>query len=83
MPAAALVKEGDDVKLVCEADGNPAPVFSFYKKVVRHLGGGLGLGSLSPPLAGSSWPARPSFRGARVGLRAARCPARSRRSGRT
>uniref|UniRef100_A0A8B9BIE7 Melanoma cell adhesion molecule n=1 Tax=Anser brachyrhynchus TaxID=132585 RepID=A0A8B9BIE7_9AVES len=33
VPAAALVKEGDDVKLVCEADGNPAPVFSFYKKV--------------------------------------------------
>ncbi|KAI6073195.1 Cell surface glycoprotein MUC18 [Aix galericulata] len=32
VPAAALVKEGDDVKLVCEADGNPAPVFSFYKK---------------------------------------------------
>ncbi|XP_071625052.1 cell surface glycoprotein MUC18 isoform X2 [Heliangelus exortis] len=26
------VKEGDDVQLVCEADGNPAPVFSFYKK---------------------------------------------------
>ncbi|KAM9175468.1 cell surface glycoprotein MUC18 isoform 3-T3 [Mergus octosetaceus] len=33
VPAAALVKEGDDVKLVCEADGNPAPVFSFYKKL--------------------------------------------------
>ncbi|XP_035201775.1 cell surface glycoprotein MUC18 [Oxyura jamaicensis] len=33
VPAPALVKEGDDVKLVCEADGNPAPVFSFYKKV--------------------------------------------------
>ncbi|NWI65066.1 MUC18 protein, partial [Todus mexicanus] len=32
MPASALVKEGDDVKLVCEADGNPAPVFSFYKR---------------------------------------------------
>ncbi|XP_042656593.1 cell surface glycoprotein MUC18 isoform X2 [Tyto alba] len=31
MPSSALVKEGDDVKLVCEADGNPAPVFSFYK----------------------------------------------------
>ncbi|KFO96140.1 Cell surface glycoprotein MUC18, partial [Calypte anna] len=26
------VKEGDDVQLVCEADGNPAPVFSFYKR---------------------------------------------------
>ncbi|NWX22536.1 MUC18 protein, partial [Aegotheles bennettii] len=32
MPPSALVKEGDDVKLVCEADGNPAPVFSFYKR---------------------------------------------------
>ncbi|KFV13314.1 Cell surface glycoprotein MUC18, partial [Tauraco erythrolophus] len=30
--SSALVKEGDDVKLVCEADGNPAPVFSFYKR---------------------------------------------------
>ncbi|NXG78860.1 MUC18 protein, partial [Baryphthengus martii] len=32
VPSSALVKEGDDVKLVCEADGNPAPVFSFYKR---------------------------------------------------
>ncbi|NXF36464.1 MUC18 protein, partial [Nyctibius bracteatus] len=32
MPSSTLVKEGDDVKLVCEADGNPAPVFSFYKR---------------------------------------------------
>ncbi|NXI61439.1 MUC18 protein, partial [Anseranas semipalmata] len=32
VPTSALVKEGDDVKLVCEADGNPAPVFSFYKR---------------------------------------------------
>ncbi|NWX52443.1 MUC18 protein, partial [Steatornis caripensis] len=32
MPSSALVKEGDDVKLVCEADGNPPPVFSFYKR---------------------------------------------------
>ncbi|NXG54151.1 MUC18 protein, partial [Hemiprocne comata] len=32
MPSSALVKEGDDVQLVCEADGNPAPVFSFCKK---------------------------------------------------
>ncbi|KFU87337.1 Cell surface glycoprotein MUC18, partial [Chaetura pelagica] len=31
-PSPALVKEGDDVQLVCEADGNPAPVFSFYKR---------------------------------------------------
>ncbi|KAM6043405.1 cell surface glycoprotein MUC18 isoform 3-T3 [Chlamydotis macqueenii] len=32
MPSPTLVKEGDDVKLVCEADGNPAPVFSFFKR---------------------------------------------------
>ncbi|NXD88310.1 MUC18 protein, partial [Halcyon senegalensis] len=32
VPSSALVKEGDDVKLICEADGNPAPVFSFYKR---------------------------------------------------
>ncbi|XP_068016056.1 cell surface glycoprotein MUC18 isoform X2 [Melanerpes formicivorus] len=32
MPSSTLVKEGDDVQLVCEADGNPAPVFSFYKR---------------------------------------------------
>ncbi|XP_057289056.1 cell surface glycoprotein MUC18 isoform X1 [Pezoporus wallicus] len=32
LPSSALVKEGDDVKLVCEADGNPAPVFSFFKR---------------------------------------------------
>ncbi|NWQ58993.1 MUC18 protein, partial [Neopipo cinnamomea] len=32
VPSSALVKEGDNVKLVCEADGNPPPVFSFYKK---------------------------------------------------
>lgn len=38
MPSSALVKEGDDVKLVCEADGNPAPVFSFYKRGVRPEG---------------------------------------------
>ncbi|NWI86307.1 MUC18 protein, partial [Pitta sordida] len=31
-PPAALVKEGDDVKLVCEADGNPPPVFTFLKR---------------------------------------------------
>ncbi|XP_019478587.2 cell surface glycoprotein MUC18 [Meleagris gallopavo] len=29
---SGMVKEGDDVKLVCDADGNPAPVFSFFKK---------------------------------------------------
>ncbi|NXR70580.1 MUC18 protein, partial [Rhadina sibilatrix] len=32
--SSALVKEGDNVTLVCEADGNPQPVFSFYKKNV-------------------------------------------------
>ncbi|XP_071432390.1 cell surface glycoprotein MUC18 isoform X1 [Pithys albifrons albifrons] len=32
MPPSSLVKEGDNVKLVCEADGNPPPVFSFYKR---------------------------------------------------
>ncbi|NXM73423.1 MUC18 protein, partial [Serilophus lunatus] len=31
-PSSALVKEGDNVKLVCEADGNPPPVFSFFKR---------------------------------------------------
>ncbi|XP_069732385.1 cell surface glycoprotein MUC18 isoform X2 [Phaenicophaeus curvirostris] len=31
-PSPALVKEGDDVKLFCEADGNPAPIYSFYKR---------------------------------------------------
>ncbi|NWI81394.1 MUC18 protein, partial [Dryoscopus gambensis] len=29
---SALVKEGDNVTLVCEADGNPPPIFSFFKK---------------------------------------------------
>lgn len=38
LPSSALVKEGDDVKLVCEADGNPAPVFSFFKRGVRPEG---------------------------------------------
>uniref|UniRef100_U3JU99 Melanoma cell adhesion molecule n=1 Tax=Ficedula albicollis TaxID=59894 RepID=U3JU99_FICAL len=32
VPSSALVKEGDNVTLVCEADGNPPPVFSFFKK---------------------------------------------------
>ncbi|NXL97137.1 MUC18 protein, partial [Tyrannus savana] len=32
VPSSALVKEGDNVKLVCESDGNPPPVFSFFKK---------------------------------------------------
>ncbi|XP_015505447.1 cell surface glycoprotein MUC18 isoform X1 [Parus major] len=30
--SSALVKEGDNVTLVCEADGNPQPIFSFFKK---------------------------------------------------
>ncbi|NXD15346.1 MUC18 protein, partial [Nothocercus nigrocapillus] len=32
LPSPALVKEGDNVQLVCKADGNPAPMFSFYKR---------------------------------------------------
>ncbi|NXR84533.1 MUC18 protein, partial [Pycnonotus jocosus] len=32
MPSSALVKEGDNVTLVCETDGNPQPIFSFFKK---------------------------------------------------
>ncbi|XP_027555233.1 cell surface glycoprotein MUC18 isoform X3 [Neopelma chrysocephalum] len=32
VPSSELVKEGDNVKLVCEADGNPPPVFSFFKR---------------------------------------------------
>ncbi|NXJ82404.1 MUC18 protein, partial [Trogon melanurus] len=32
MPSSVLVKEGDNVQLVCEADGNPPPIFSFYKR---------------------------------------------------
>ncbi|KAM4885567.1 cell surface glycoprotein MUC18 [Sylvia borin] len=32
VPSSALVKEGDNVTLVCESDGNPPPVFTFYKK---------------------------------------------------
>ncbi|NWV43249.1 MUC18 protein, partial [Grantiella picta] len=32
--SSALVKEGDNVQLVCETDGNPQPVFSFYKKTM-------------------------------------------------
>ncbi|NWR42492.1 MUC18 protein, partial [Regulus satrapa] len=30
--SSAPVKEGDNVTLVCEADGNSPPVFSFFKK---------------------------------------------------
>ncbi|NXP77675.1 MUC18 protein, partial [Ramphastos sulfuratus] len=32
MPSSTPVKEGDNVQLVCEADGNPEPVYTFYKK---------------------------------------------------
>uniref|UniRef100_A0A8D2QV20 Melanoma cell adhesion molecule n=1 Tax=Zosterops lateralis melanops TaxID=1220523 RepID=A0A8D2QV20_ZOSLA len=32
VPSSALVKEGDNVTLVCESDGNPQPVFTFFKK---------------------------------------------------
>ncbi|NXF13041.1 MUC18 protein, partial [Smithornis capensis] len=35
VPPLSLVKEGDNVKLICEADGNPPPVFTFYKRQVR------------------------------------------------
>ncbi|NWT57669.1 MUC18 protein, partial [Erythrocercus mccallii] len=32
VPSPELVKEGDNVTLVCEADGNPQPMFIFYKQ---------------------------------------------------
>ncbi|KAF4796647.1 melanoma cell adhesion molecule [Turdus rufiventris] len=32
VPPSARVKEGDNVTLVCEADGNPPPIFTFFKK---------------------------------------------------
>ncbi|NXK63865.1 MUC18 protein, partial [Sylvietta virens] len=47
--SSALVKEGDNVTLVCEADGNPPPVFSFYKK---HLDEWQDLTSLAEPESG-------------------------------
>lgn len=61
VPSSTLVKEGDNVTLVCEADGNPPPVFSFFKKNVRLEGtpGHLSLGKqlLVAPCAlpGGSW----------------------------
>ncbi|NWW18066.1 MUC18 protein, partial [Falcunculus frontatus] len=47
--SSALVKEGDNVTLVCEADGNPPPVFSFLKK---NLNEWQDLSSLAEPDSG-------------------------------
>ncbi|NXI75951.1 MUC18 protein, partial [Rhipidura dahli] len=47
--SSALVKEGDNVTLVCEADGNPPPVFSFFKK---NLNEWQDLSSLAEPDSG-------------------------------
>ncbi|NXA59857.1 MUC18 protein, partial [Mohoua ochrocephala] len=47
--SSALVKEGDNVTLVCEADGNPPPVFSFFKK---NLDEWQDLSSLTEPESG-------------------------------
>ncbi|NXJ17445.1 MUC18 protein, partial [Dicrurus megarhynchus] len=47
--SSALVKEGDNVTLVCEADGNPPPVFSFFKK---NLSEWQDLSSLAEPDSG-------------------------------
>ncbi|NWI44033.1 MUC18 protein, partial [Picathartes gymnocephalus] len=49
VPPSALVKEGDNVTLVCEADGNPPPVFSFFKK---NLNEWQDLSSLADPESG-------------------------------
>ncbi|KAM3658553.1 cell surface glycoprotein MUC18 isoform 1-T1 [Ammospiza maritima maritima] len=49
MPSSTLVKEGDNVTLVCEADGNPPPVFSFFKK---NLGVWQDVTSLAEPDSG-------------------------------
>lgn len=49
VPSSALVKEGDNVTLVCEADGNPPPVFSFFKK---NLNEWQELSSLADPGSG-------------------------------
>ncbi|XP_014740161.1 PREDICTED: LOW QUALITY PROTEIN: cell surface glycoprotein MUC18, partial [Sturnus vulgaris] len=48
-PSSALVKEGDNVTLVCEADGNPPPIFSFFKK---NLDEWQDLSSLAEPNSG-------------------------------
>ncbi|NXI05327.1 MUC18 protein, partial [Pachycephala philippinensis] len=47
--SSALVKEGDNVTLVCKADGNPPPVFSFFKK---NLDEWQDLSSLAEPDSG-------------------------------
>ncbi|NXB05349.1 MUC18 protein, partial [Cnemophilus loriae] len=47
--SSALVKEGDNVTLLCEADGNPPPVFSFFKK---NLNDWQDLSSLAEPDSG-------------------------------
>jgi len=31
------IKEGDDVEMVCETDGNPQPEFEFTKEVRGHV----------------------------------------------
>ncbi|NWW55962.1 MUC18 protein, partial [Ifrita kowaldi] len=49
-PSSALVKEGDNVTLLCEADGNPPPVFSFFKK--NQLDEWQDLSSLAEPDSG-------------------------------
>ncbi|XP_030920312.1 cell surface glycoprotein MUC18 [Geospiza fortis] len=49
MPSSTLVKEGDNVTLVCEADGNPQPVFTFFKK---NLDGWQDVTSLAEPESG-------------------------------
>ncbi|XP_066059663.1 cell surface glycoprotein MUC18 isoform X2 [Chamaea fasciata] len=49
VPSSALVKEGDNVTLVCESDGNPQPVFSFFKK---NLDDWQDLSSLAEPQSG-------------------------------
>ncbi|NXH85280.1 MUC18 protein, partial [Edolisoma coerulescens] len=49
VPSSALVKEGDNVTLLCEADGNPPPVFSFFKK---NLNEWQDLSSLTEPDSG-------------------------------
>lgn len=54
--SSALVKEGDNVTLVCETDGNPQPVFSFFKKNVRPEGSGTPLPwQTSPGQEGVQW----------------------------